>query len=85
MEELRALIKKMKAVVWKGCEKEVDDEQPRSDSPQTDDYSEVNGRRLGTPTGSRKKQLSCTKKSVTNIETYLYYYICCQVQLKILI
>ena len=30
LEELRALIKKIKAVVWKGREKEVNDEQPRS-------------------------------------------------------
>ena len=30
------------AVVWKGREKEVDDEQPRSESPQTAEYSEVN-------------------------------------------
>ena len=33
LEELRALIKKIKAAVRKGPEKEVDDEQPRSDSP----------------------------------------------------
>ena len=42
LEELRALIKKIKAVVWKGREKEVDDEQPRLESPQTAEYSEVN-------------------------------------------
>ena len=42
LEELRALIKKIKAVVWKGHEKEVDDEQSRSESPQTAEYSEVN-------------------------------------------
>ena len=42
LEELRALIKKIKAVVWKGREKEVDDEQPCSESPQTAEYSEVN-------------------------------------------
>ena len=29
-------------MVWKGREKEVDDEQARSDSPQTAEYSEVN-------------------------------------------
>ena len=34
LQEVRALIKKIKAVVWKGREKEVDDEQPRSESPQ---------------------------------------------------
>ena len=33
LEELRALIKKIEAVVWKRREKEVDDEQPRSESP----------------------------------------------------
>ena len=42
MEELWALIKKIKAVVWKGREKEVDDDQPLSESPQTAEYSEVN-------------------------------------------
>ena len=42
LEELRAPIKKIKAVVWKGREKEVDDEHPRSESPQTAGYSEVN-------------------------------------------
>ena len=55
LEELRALIKKIKAVVWKGREKEVDDEQPRSESPQTAEYSEVNavggfgGKNTGKP------------------------------------
>ena len=42
LEKLRALIKKTKAVVWKRSEKEVDDEQPRSKSSQTAEYSEVN-------------------------------------------
>ena len=32
LEELRALIKKFKAVVGKGREKEVDDEQPHSET-----------------------------------------------------
>ena len=55
VEELRALIKKIKAVVWKGFEKEVHDEQPRSESPQTAEYSEVNavggfgGKNTGKP------------------------------------
>ena len=55
LEELRALIKKIKAVVWKGREKEVDDEQPRSEFPQTAEYSEVNavggfgGKNTGIP------------------------------------
>ena len=55
LEELRALIKKIKAVVWKLREKEVDDEQPRSESPKTDEYSEVNavggfgGKNTGKP------------------------------------
>ena len=35
LQELRALIKKIEAMVWKGSEKEVDDDQPRSESPQT--------------------------------------------------
>ena len=39
---MRALIKKIKAVVWTGREKEVDDEQPRSESLQTAEHSEVN-------------------------------------------
>ena len=55
MEALRALIKKIKAVVCKGREKEVDDEQSRSESPQTAEYSEVNavggfgGKNTGKP------------------------------------
>ena len=55
LEELRALGRKIKAVVWKGREKEVDDEQPRSESPQTAEYSEVNavggfgGKNTGKP------------------------------------
>ena len=42
LEGLRALIKKIEAMVWKGSEKEVDDDQPRSESPQTAEHSEVN-------------------------------------------
>ena len=42
LEEFRALIKKIKAVVWKGREQEVYDEQRRSESPQTAEYSEAN-------------------------------------------
>ena len=55
LEELRALIKKIKAVVWKGREKEVDNERTRSESPQTAEYSEVNavggfgGKNTGKP------------------------------------
>ena len=55
LEELRVLIKKIKAVVWTGREKEVDDDQPRSESPQTAEYSEVNavggfgGKNTGKP------------------------------------
>ena len=42
LKRICGLIKKIKAVVWKGREKEVDDEQPRSKSPQTAECSEAN-------------------------------------------
>ena len=62
LEELRALIKKIKAVVRKGREKEGDDEQPRSDFPQTAEYSEANavggfgGKNTGKPDPSDTEQ-----------------------------
>ena len=62
LEELRALIKKIKAAVRKGREKEGDDEQPRSETPQTAEYSEVNavggfgGKNTGKPDPSDAEQ-----------------------------